>query len=74
VTKEEAKAAVEQAYARFVSAHPNARDHWEKHMAELEARLAARSLEREAGQVPWRKSEERPISDPAAGTGREHRS
>jgi hypothetical protein len=41
VTKEEAKAAVEQAYARFVAAHPKASDHWQKHMAELEARMAA---------------------------------
>jgi hypothetical protein len=40
-TKEEAKAAVEQAYAKFVASHPNARDHWQKHMAELEARMAA---------------------------------
>jgi hypothetical protein len=40
-TKEDAKAAVELAYARFVAADPNARAHWQKHMAELEARMAA---------------------------------
>jgi len=38
-TKQEAKAAVEQAYARFVAAHPNAREHWQKHCAELKARM-----------------------------------
>jgi hypothetical protein len=41
-TKEEAKAAVEQAYASFIAANPKARDHWQKHCAELEARMAAR--------------------------------
>jgi hypothetical protein len=42
-TKEEAKAAVEQAYAGFIAASPGARDHWQKHMAEVEARMAARA-------------------------------
>ena len=40
-TEEEVKAAVEQAYGRFIAANPNARDHWQKHMAELEARDGA---------------------------------
>src|SRR3954463_12379904 len=38
-TKDEAKAAVEQAYARFIAAHPNAREQWQKHCAELKARM-----------------------------------
>ena len=42
-TKEEAKAAVKQVYARFIAAKPEARDHWQKHCAELEARMAARN-------------------------------
>lgn len=38
-TKEEAKAAVERAYQAFVAAHPDARDYWLKHCAELKARM-----------------------------------
>jgi hypothetical protein len=41
-TKEEAKAAVEQAYGRFIAANAKARDHWQKHCAELKARMDAR--------------------------------
>jgi hypothetical protein len=51
-TKEEAKAAVEQAYARFLTANPKARDHWQKHCAELEARMAARNSGGTENNVP----------------------
>src|SRR3954470_7439815 len=38
-TKEQAKAAVEEAYEHFVAATPDARPHWQKSCADLKARM-----------------------------------
>jgi hypothetical protein len=38
-TKDEAKAAVEEAYGHFLAARPEARSYWQKSCADLKARM-----------------------------------